>query len=62
MTKKVDVDVLAVSVVRVREMSHFKVNSELVGGRESGCCGTRAPARACLVLTLLSLLVQTYKY
>ena len=36
MTKKVGVDVLAGSVVRVREMSHFKVNSELVGGERAG--------------------------
>ncbi len=36
MTKKVGVDVLPGSVVRVREMSHFKVNSELVGGERAG--------------------------
>ena len=36
MTKKVGVDVLAGGVVRVREMRHFKANSELVGGERAG--------------------------
>ena len=36
MTKKVGVDVLAGDVVRVREMSQVKANSELVGVERAG--------------------------